>query len=71
MVNDEYQPQDPIKNAQISYPHLTKEELEEIIKNAYKGFYFRPGIIVGEVLRVRSVGDFVNKFKTAWKIFRM
>ncbi len=71
MVNDEYQPLDPIRNAQVSYPHLTKEELEKIIKNAYKGFYFRPRIIIGEVLRVRSFNDFVNKFKTAWKIFRM
>ena len=32
MIVDEYVPIDPIRESLISYPHLTKEEMEEIIK---------------------------------------
>ncbi|MDH4129863.1 MAG: B12-binding domain-containing radical SAM protein [Spirochaetota bacterium] len=71
MTGEDYQPLDPIRNAQISYPHLTKEELEEIIKNAYKEFYFRPKYMFKQLLEIRSFNELVNKLKVALKIAKM
>lgn len=71
MTGKEYQPIDPIRSSQISYPHLTKEELDEIIRNAYKEFYFRPKYVFKQLLEIRSFGDLVNKMKVALKIFKM
>ncbi len=71
MVGKEYKPLDPIRNAQVSYPHLNKKELEEIIRKAYKEFYFRPRIIISELFRVRSLKDLKGKIKVALKILKM
>lgn len=70
MIVDEYVPIDPIRESLISYPHLTKEEMEEIIKRAYRRFYFRPGYILKRLRRLSGIRDFMNKSKAAFSILR-
>lgn len=70
MIEDEYRAIDPIKESFISYPHLSKEDLEQIIRKAYIGFYFRPGYIVKRLLKLKSFDDFLNKVKAAVTILR-
>jgi radical SAM superfamily enzyme YgiQ (UPF0313 family) len=70
MVTDEYVPIDPIKQSLISYPHLTKEELETIIRKAYLRFYFRPSYIMKRLKRVKGLKDLLNKTKAAITILK-
>jgi anaerobic magnesium-protoporphyrin IX monomethyl ester cyclase len=41
----------------IETPWLTAEEVEEARIRAYRQYYYRPGFIVGEALRIRRVAD--------------
>lgn len=70
MIKPEYDAIDPMKESFISYPHLTKEELEEIIKKMYFRYYFRPAFIWKKMLRLKNFNDLINKFKTALTILR-
>lgn len=70
MIVDEYMPIDPIRESLISYPHLTKEEMEKIIKRAYRRFYFRPAYILKRLRRLKGTRDFINKSKAAFSILK-
>lgn len=70
MIVDEYVPIDPIRESLISYPHLTKDEMERIIKRAYRRFYFRPQYILKRLRRLSGIRDFINKSKAAISILR-
>lgn len=70
MIEEEYKAIDPIKESFISYPHLTKEELERIIRRAYIGFYFRPGYIIKRMKKLTGFKDLINKAKAAVSILR-
>ncbi|MFC1646047.1 B12-binding domain-containing radical SAM protein [Candidatus Omnitrophota bacterium] len=70
MIQLEYDAIDPIKESFISYPHLTKRELEKTIKNMYLKYYFRPSFIWKKMRKLKSTKDLVNKFKTALTILR-
>ncbi|MFC2015760.1 B12-binding domain-containing radical SAM protein [Chloroflexota bacterium] len=41
----------------IETPWLTAQEVEEARIQAYREFYYRPGYIIGEALRVRRLAD--------------
>ena len=66
----EYKPVDPSKEAIISYPHLTKEKLEELLSYAYRRHYFNPRYIFKQFKRIKSFKDFRNKANTAMNLFR-
>ncbi len=70
MIEPEYRAIDPIKQSFISYPHLTKNDLERLIRKAYFRFYFRPSYIMKRFRRVKSMRDLWNKIKAAATIFR-
>lgn len=70
MVTKDYVPIDPIRQSLISYPHLTKDDMEKIIRKAYLKFYFRPSYILKRLRKVRGLRDFLNKFKTAMTILK-
>lgn len=70
MIVDEYVPIDPIRESLISYPHLTKDEMERIIKRAYRRFYFRPQYILKRFKKLTGARDFINKAKAALTILR-
>jgi radical SAM superfamily enzyme YgiQ (UPF0313 family) len=70
MIEPEYRAIDPIKQSFISYPHLTKNDLERIIKNAYIQFYYRPKYIWKRLRKINGLSDFVNKVKAAISILK-
>jgi len=70
MIEPEYRAIDPIKQSFISYPHLTKDDLERLIRKAYFRFYFRPSYIWKRLRKVRGLADLLNKVKAAATIFR-
>lgn len=47
---------------------LPKEELQELLKLAYKAFYSRPGYIFSNILKIRSLNDAKKKIKAGLKI---
>lgn len=51
--------------------NFTKEELFELLVQAYQSFYRRPSYLWKAATRVRSVGEFVRKANAGLKIFRM
>lgn len=70
MIEPEYRAIDPIKQSFISYPHLTKDDLERLIKKAYLRFYFRPAYIWKRLKKVNGLKDLWNKVKAAATILR-
>ena len=48
--------------------HLSREKLKELLKQAYKSFYLRPSYIIGDILKIRSCGEFKNKLKAGVKL---
>jgi len=65
MVKPEYEAIDPIKESFISYPHLTKSDLEEAIRQMYLRYYFRPGYILKKICRFKNIKELSNKIKAA------
>lgn len=70
MIEPEYRAIDPIKQSFISYPHLTKTDLERIIKSAYIKFYYRPRYIWKRLRKITGLSDLMNKSKAAISILR-
>ena len=70
MIEPEYRAIDPIKESFVSYPNLSKEKLETIIRRAYYGFYFRPGYIWKRMRQIEDAKDLLNKIKAALSILR-
>lgn len=70
MIEPEYRAIDPIKQSFISYPHLTKADLERIIKSAYIRFYFRPKYLWKRLRKIGGLSDLINKAKAALSILR-
>jgi anaerobic magnesium-protoporphyrin IX monomethyl ester cyclase len=66
----DYVPMDPAKNAIISYPHLPKERLEQIVARAYRRHYLRPRALWRELRRTRSLSDLGGKVATGLKFIR-
>jgi len=70
MIKPNYEPIDPIKQSFISYPHLTKDQLETIIRQLYLRFYFRPAYLYKRLRKLNGWGDLRNKIKAAFSILR-
>jgi radical SAM superfamily enzyme YgiQ (UPF0313 family) len=70
MVRPEYEAVDPIRESFISYPHLSKEELENTVRRLYLSYYFRPGFLLKKTAEITSWRDFKNKIKAALAILR-
>lgn len=68
MIKPEYEPIDPIRESFISYPHLTKAELDVAIRQCYRRFYFRPSYIWKRMRTLHGFGDFVGKARAAFEL---
>ena len=64
---------DPTKDfvPELWEENLSREELIELLKYAYKSFYTRPRYIIKEMLEVRSLEEFKRKAKAGLKVFRI
>jgi len=63
----DYVPVDPARNSIISYPHLSKERLEELVSRAYRRHYLHPRTLWREFRKVRDLADFRDKLVTGCK----
>lgn len=70
MVKARYEAIDPIKESFISYPHLTKRQLDKIIRSLYIKYYFRPHYLWKKIIKLKGLKDLVNKVRAALTIFR-
>jgi len=70
MIKPDYEAIDPYKESFISYPHLTKKQMEKIIRKYYKKFYFRPSYIFKRIRKLESFKDLIHKSKAALTILR-
>jgi radical SAM superfamily enzyme YgiQ (UPF0313 family) len=60
----DYIPVDPARNAIVSYPHLPKERLEQLVAQAYRSHYLHPRTLWRELRKVRDLADFRDKLMT-------
>lgn len=51
--------------------NFNKEELHDLIKKAYREFYFRPGYLFKRIFAVRSLGEFLRKARAGFKILKI
>lgn len=51
--------------------NFTRRELQELLVEAYKGFYLRPAYMARNALKVRSWGEFSRKAKAGLSVFTM
>lgn len=58
----------PMGKSMISYPTMTKDDLEKLEKHAYRSFYLRPRQVLDRLKRVRTPGQLVEAAKIAVKI---
>jgi anaerobic magnesium-protoporphyrin IX monomethyl ester cyclase len=70
MIKPVYEAIDPIKESFISYPHLTKKQLDKIIRRLYLRYYFRPTYIWKRLRKLEGSSDFFNKARAALSILR-
>lgn len=50
--------------------NLTRDELGEYLKKAYKSFYLRPKYIFKKISKLKSFAELKRKARAGWKIFR-
>jgi len=53
----DYEPIDPAVQAIISYPHLSRKELEYFARKAYRNHYLKPKFIAKQLFDLRSLSD--------------
>lgn len=51
--------------------NLTSKELLQLLKYAYRSFYFRPAFLLGQLSKLTSWEEFKNKIKAALNILRV
>ncbi|MDH4185342.1 MAG: radical SAM protein, partial [Nitrospinota bacterium] len=51
--------------------HFTRAELYEKIVMMYKKFYLRPWHVMGQLMRIRSMGEFKRKARAGFQVLRM
>jgi radical SAM superfamily enzyme YgiQ (UPF0313 family) len=64
MAYGDYVPVDPAKNSIISYPHLPKKRLEELVAQAYRSHYLHPKTLWREFRKTKNLSDLRDKFVT-------
>jgi anaerobic magnesium-protoporphyrin IX monomethyl ester cyclase len=64
------QPLNPASRAQINYPHLGKEDLEKLVREANRRFYLRPKIIFAQFRKIKSWESFINSGRTLTNLIK-
>ncbi len=69
-INDLEKNLSPTDKALVSYPNLTKEDLEKAVKRANRGFYLAPKRLWFYLRRATSLSTLKSYIKTGWKVTR-
>jgi radical SAM superfamily enzyme YgiQ (UPF0313 family) len=67
---DESDDINPLGKSMVSYPSISRGELEELERYAYKSFYLRPSMIAKRIKSYHGIKDFINDIKVAINLFR-
>lgn len=59
---------DPDWQTPIWDEHFSKEELIQIVKDAYRRFYFRPRYMLRQMARLKSLGEFKRKIRAGFRV---
>ncbi|MDH5750216.1 MAG: B12-binding domain-containing radical SAM protein, partial [Rhodospirillales bacterium] len=51
--------------------NFTRAELREMLVKCYRGFYLRPGYVMRNVTRIRSLGEFKRKMRAGLSVLTM
>ena len=51
--------------------NLNRDELFDMLRQAYKAFYFRPTYILGQIMKTKSWKEFKRKAKAGLKMFKL
>jgi hypothetical protein len=51
--------------------NFTLDELQELLRDGYRGFYRRPRYLLKRVLAVRSTGELIRKGKAGLRVLTM
>lgn len=60
----------PTEKALVSYPNLSKEELEKAVRRANRWFYLNPKRILFQLKQVNSLKKLKDLILTGWKVIR-
>jgi len=60
---------DALRTSLAGYPHLSADDLEELISWAYKSYYLRPSYIAKRLRKMESWADFRNNLRSAMNLF--
>ncbi len=66
----DFEPVDPYRRATVDFPNLSHEELQELVRWAYRSYYLRPSYIIKRLSKIKSLSALVENIKTAWNLFR-
>jgi len=50
---------------------LSRQQLNTLLKKAYRSFYFSPGFILKQIAKLKSPREFLNKAKAALKLLKI
>ena len=64
MVTGDYVPVDLARKSIVSYPSLSKEELEELVKRANRDFYLSPRVLWRNRGKVKSIPSLIQGLRT-------
>lgn len=70
LIGGEYSMNDAVYESVLSYPQLSKEDMERLIAWAYRKHYFSPYFLFNELKSIRSFTEFFSKLKTGMIVFR-
>ncbi|MEW6295029.1 MAG: radical SAM protein [Candidatus Diapherotrites archaeon] len=66
----DYEPIDPAVQAIISYPHLSRKELEYFARKAYRNHYLKPKFIAKQLLGLKSLSDLKIKMTVGARLVK-
>lgn len=70
LLGGEYSMNDAVYESVLSYPNLSKEDMERLIAWAYRRHYFSPNFLLKELRSLTSFSEFVSKLKTGLIVFK-
>ncbi|HHT9125789.1 MAG TPA: B12-binding domain-containing radical SAM protein [Candidatus Brocadiia bacterium] len=70
MITKEYVPIDTACDSLISYPHLSREKLIELLRAFYREHYFNPKYLTKHLTALKSFNELKNKARTALNMWK-
>ncbi|MBI4690382.1 MAG: radical SAM protein [Nitrospirae bacterium] len=70
LIGGEYSLNDAVYESVLSYPQLTKKDMEGLIAWAYRRHYFSPHFLLKELKSLTSITELLSKLRTGLIVFK-